>query len=109
MFLDKRWPPVEGKLYDQSASLQTMVANVRRNRGTRAQRTSRVEMIRHVTIQVRDGRDEMAKDLAKKDRWLTKNPKSKKFTEREDAWLVDLQQYEAACDAVKASEANVTA
>ncbi len=103
-----RFPPVEGPLYDDSVSFLKMVERIKKGGGTRGQKTSRMIVARDALERLEKDRDEMAKTLTKQDEWFGRNESHRKRTEREGQYLVQLQEYEHACDALRASEGVIS-
>lgn len=103
-----RFPLVEGPLYDDAVALRRMVERIQKGGGTRAQKTSRMIVARDARERLEKDRDAMAKTLTRQDAWFRRNESHRKHTEREDQYLVQLQEYEAACDAVREAEGVIS-
>ncbi len=100
---DGRWPP-SGPLYQAAVALQAATERAAKPGGSRGQRTAQAEMVIARRDALRPQVAAEATQLEREDRWLFKHPTHKKFTTREDDWLGRLGGYEAACDALRASE-----
>jgi hypothetical protein len=71
------------------------------------QRRARQRAARAIAADLIRERDVLVDKLTRGDRWLTRHPDAPDHDERETTWLGWLRDYEAVCDALRASPWHV--